>query len=401
MMTMRTLRLGSLALATALCGGCGASSQQNSGAGQAAEVGVVVVQPRATTVTTQLPGRTVAFRIAQVRPQVSGIIKRRLYTEGALVKAGDGLYQIDPAPFQAAFDSAQAQVASADANALTMRLKYERYLKLSKSGDVSQQDRDDITASLHQAEAQQTVARAALETARINLGYTRIVAPISGRIATSAFTEGALVTANQDAPLTTVQQYSPMYVDVTQPTTEVLRLRRLVAAGALEHPGSSGADVSLLLEDGTQYPQRGHLEFTGVTESESTGTITLRAVFPNIDGTLLPGMYVRAVLTIGVAQSALLVPQQAVSRNARGDASAFVVTSDNHVELRPLTLEASANNQWRVLNGLEGGERIIVQGQQKVKPGDAVRPTVVDVAAPEQGGAQAPAATSAAAPARG
>ena len=255
MMTMRNLRFGLLAVAS-LCGGCGASGQ-DSGAGQATEVGVVVVQPRSTTVTTQLPGRTVAFRIAQVRPQVSGIIKRRLYTEGALVEAGQGLYQLDPAPFQAAYDSAQAQVASADANALTMRLKYERYLKLSKSGDVSQQDRDDITANLHQAEAQQTVARAALETARINLGYTRIVAPISGRIATSAFTEGALVTANQDAPLTTVQQYAPMYVDVTQPTTEVLRLRRQVAAGALAHPGSDGADVSLLLEDGTPYPQRG------------------------------------------------------------------------------------------------------------------------------------------------
>jgi membrane fusion protein (multidrug efflux system) len=388
MMTMRILRLGTLAVAAVLCGGCGASGQ-DSGAAQATEVGVVVVQPRTTTVTTQLPGRTVAFRIAQVRPQVSGIIKRRLYTEGALVQAGQGLYQLDPAPFQAAFDSAQAQVASADANALTLRLKYERYLKLAKSGDVSEQDRDDITANLRQAEAQQTVARAALETARINLGYTRISAPISGRIATSAFTEGALVTANQDAPLTTVQQYAPMYVDVTQPATEVLRLRKQVAAGALAHPGSDGADVTLLLEDGTQYHQAGHLEFTGVTESESTGTITLRAVFPNTDGTLLPGMYVRALLTLGVAESALLVPQQAVSRNARGDASVLVVTPDNHVELRTLQLEASANNQWRVLNGLNAGERVIVQGQQKVKPGDAVRPTVVDVAAPAPGPAPA------------
>jgi membrane fusion protein, multidrug efflux system len=399
MMAMRTLRLGSLAVAAALCGGCGASGK-DSGAGQATEVGVVVVQPRSTTVTTQLPGRTVAFRIAQVRPQVSGIIKRRLYTEGALVEAGQSLYQLDPAPFQAAFDSAQAQVASADANALTMRLKYERYLKLSKSGDVSQQDRDDITANLHQAEAQQTVARAALETARISLGYTRIAAPISGRIATSAFTEGALVTANQDAPLTTVQQYAPMYVDVTQPATEVLRLRKQVAAGDLAHPGSDGADVSLLLEDGTQYPQHGHLEFTGVTESESTGTITLRAVFPNTDGMLLPGMYVRALLTLGVAQSALLVPQQAVSRNARGDASVLVVTADNHIELRTLQLEASAKDQWRVIDGLNAGERIVVQGQQKVKPGDAVRPTVVDVGAAAPAQTQAPAA-AAAAPAHG
>ncbi len=384
MSTMRTLSLAVLAVATAMCSGCGASGRAN-GAGQATEVGVVIVQPQKSTVTTQLPGRTVAFRIAQVRPQVSGIIKRRLYVEGALVEAGQALYQLDPAPYQAAYDSAQAQVASADANALTLRLKYERYQKLSASGDVSQQDRDDITASLHQAEAQQTVARAALETARINLGYTRIVAPISGRIATSAFTEGALVTANQDAPLTTVQQYAPMYVDVTQPATEVLRLRQQVAAGSLEHPGTDGADVSLLLEDGTPYPQAGHLEFTGVTESESTGTITLRAVFPNEHGTLLPGMYVRALLTLGVAQSALLVPQQAVSRNARGDASVLVVNADNHVELRGLQLEASADNQWRVLTGLNAGERIIVQGLQKVRPGDAVRPTVVESAAPTKG----------------
>ena len=381
MTAMRTLSLGLLVVATAMCSGCGASGQAN-GAGQATEVGVVVVQPQNTAVTTQLPGRTVAFRIAQVRPQVSGIIKRRLYTEGALVEAGQALYQLDPAPYQAAYDSAQAQVTSADANALTLRLKYERYQKLSASGDVSQQDRDDITANLHQAEAQQTVARAALETARINLGYTRIVAPISGRIATSAFTEGALVTANQDAPLTMVHQYAPMYVDVTQPATEVLHLRQQLAAGALAHAGADGANVSLLLEDGTPYPQSGHLEFTGVTESESTGTITLRAVFPNADGTLLPGMYVRALLTLGVAQSALLVPQQAVSRNARGDASVLVVNADNHVELRALQLEASADNQWRVLTGLNAGERIIVQGQQKVRPGDTVSPTVVDTAAP-------------------
>ena len=326
-----------------------------------------------------------AFRIAQVRPQVNGIIKRRLYTEGALVEAGQPLYQLDPAPYQAAYDSAQAQVTSADANALSVRLKYERYQKLSAAGDVSQQDRDDITASLRQAEAQQSVARAALETARINLGYTRIVAPISGRIATSAFTEGALVTANQDAALTTVQQYAPMYVDLTQPATEVLRLRQQLAAGALARPGAAGATVGLRLEDGTLYPQPGRLEFTGVTESESTGAIKLRAVFPNADGMLLPGMYVRALLTLGVAQSALLVPQQAVSRNARGDATVLVVDADNHVEQRALQLEASVDNQWRVLTGLNAGERIIVQGQQKVRPGDTVRPTVVDRVAPARG----------------
>ena len=384
-MTMvRIISLALLAIASAMSGGCGSSGRGNS-AGLVAEVGVTVVQLQRTEVTTQLPGRTVAFRIAQVRPQVNGIIKRRLYTEGALVEAGQPLYQLDPAPYQAAYDSAQAQVTSADANALSVRLKYERYQKLSAAGDVSQQDRDDITASLRQAEAQQSVARAALETARINLGYTRIVAPISGRIATSAFTEGALVTANQDAALTTVQQYAPMYVDLTQPATEVLRLRQQLAAGALARPGAAGATVGLRLEDGTLYPQPGRLEFTGVTESESTGAIKLRAVFPNADGILLPGMYVRALLTLGVAQSALLVPQQAVSRNARGDATVLVVDADNHVEQRALQLEASVDNQWRVLTGLNAGERIIVQGQQKVRPGDTVRPTVVDRVAPARG----------------
>ena len=384
-MTMvRIISLALLAIASVMSGGCGSSERGNS-AGLVAEVGVTVVQLQRTEVTTQLPGRTVAFRIAQVRPQVNGIIKRRLYTEGALVEAGQPLYQLDPAPYQAAYDSAQAQVTSADANALSVRLKYERYQKLSVAGDVSQQDRDDITASLRQAEAQQSVARAALETARINLGYTRIVAPISGRIATSAFTEGALVTANQDAALTTVQQYAPMYVDLTQPATEVLRLRQQLAAGALARPGAAGATVGLRLEDGTLYPQPGRLEFTGVTESESTGAIKLRAVFPNADGMLLPGMYVRALLTLGVAQSALLVPQQAVSRNARGDATVLVVDADNHVEQRALQLEASVDNQWRVLTGLNAGERIIVQGQQKVRPGDTVRPTVVDRVAPARG----------------
>jgi membrane fusion protein (multidrug efflux system) len=378
---MTLLRITCLALLAAVTTiGCSGSGQ-TTGAGTATEVGVVVAQPQSTEISTQLPGRTVAFRIAQVRPQVSGIIQRRLFTEGALVAAGQPLYQLDPAPYQAAFDSAQAQVASADANELTVRLKHDRYQKLAASGDVSQQDRDDITAGLRQAEAQQAVARAALETARINLGYTRILAPISGRIATSAFTEGALVTANQDAPLTTVQQYAPMYVDLTQPAAEVLRLRRQLAAGALARTGGSGsssASVRLQLEDGSIYGETGRLEFTGVTESESTGSITLRAVFPNADGALLPGMYVRALLAVGVARSALLVPQQAVSRNARGDATVLVVIAGNHVELRNVQLEAAFGNQWRVLAGLSAGERVIVQGQQKVRPGDLVNPTVVD-----------------------
>ena len=372
-----------MAAVTAVCG-CGGSGQAN-GAGAATPVGIIVAQAQSAEVSTQLPGRTVAYRIAQVRPQVSGIIQRRLYTEGALVEAGQPLYQLDPAPYQAAFDSAQAQVASADANEMTVRLKHDRYQKLATAGDVSQQDRDDITASLRQAEAQQAVARAALETARINLGYTRITAPISGRIATSAFTEGALVTANQEAPLTTVQQYSPMYVDLTQSAAEVLRLRQQLSQGSLARTGANGASVRLQLEDGSLYAETGRLEFTGVTESETTGAITLRAVFPNADGSLLPGMYVRALLSVGVAHSALLVPQQAVSRTPRGDATVLVVDADNHVELRPVQVESAPGNQWRVLAGLAAGERIIVQGQQKVRPGDSVTATVVDPATLSRG----------------
>ena len=384
MTMLRITSLVALAAAAAVAGGCGGSGQAGN-AGVATPVGIIVAQAQSTEISTQLPGRTVAFRIAQVRPQVSGIIQRRLFTEGALVTAGQALYQLDPAPYQAAFDSAQAQVASADANELAVRLKHDRYLKLATAGDVSQQDRDDITASLRQAEAQQSVARAALETARINLGYTRIVAPISGRIGTSAFTEGALVTANQDAPLTTVQQYSPMYVDLTQSAAEVLRLRRQLSQGSLARADANGASVRLQLEDGSVYHETGRLEFTGVTESESTGAITLRAVFPNADGTLLPGMYVRALLAVGVAHAALLVPQQAVSRTPRGDATMFVVNADDRVELRDVQVEAAPANQWRVLAGLNAGERIIVQGQQKVRPGDAVSATVVDPATLSRG----------------
>ncbi|MDE2219955.1 MAG: efflux RND transporter periplasmic adaptor subunit, partial [Gammaproteobacteria bacterium] len=267
MTMLRITGLVSLVMAVAASCGCG-SSGQAGGAEAAVPVGIIVAQPQRTEITTQLPGRTVAFRIAQVRPQVSGIIQRRLFTEGALVTAGQPLYQLDAAPYQAAFDSAQAQVASADANEMTVRLKHDRYLKLASAGDVSQQDRDDITANLRQAEAQQSVARAALEAARINLGYTRIVAPISGRIGTSAFTEGALVTANQDAPLTTVQQYSPMYVDLTQSAAEVLRLRQQLEAGSLARVDANGASVRLQLEDGSVHGETGRLEFTGVTESE-------------------------------------------------------------------------------------------------------------------------------------
>jgi membrane fusion protein (multidrug efflux system) len=377
--SLRTARGMAIVVAALLATGCGADKGKQPP--PAPEVGVIVVQPQRATISAQLPGRTVAYRIAQVRPRVSGIIKERLFTEGAEVKASQALYQLDPAPYQAAYDSAQAAVAKAAANTLAVRLRNARVQKLAASGDVSQQDRDDVTASLSQAEADEKIAHAALETARINLGYTRIVAPIAGRTATSSYTEGALVTAEQDNPLTTVQQYSPMYVDLTQPAAAVMKLRAQLASGALRSADAHSASVRLLLEDGSYYAHEGRLEFTGVTVSEGTGTLTLRAVFPNPDGVLLPGMFVRAVLAQAVDESALLVPQQAVSRDNRGAALALVVGADDKVEQRELSVEP-VGNQWRVLTGLKAGERVIVQGQLKARPGKVVRPVIVELGAP-------------------
>ena len=372
---LRAARGMAPAIAILSAAGCGADPGPQ--APSVPEVGVIIVQPQRATISAQLPGRTVAYRIAQVRPRVSGIVTQRLYTEGAEVKAGQPLYQLDPAPYQAAYDSAQAAVAKAAANTLAVKLKYARVQKLAVTGDVSQQDRDDVTASLSQAEADEKTARAALETARINLGYTRIVAPIAGRTATSAYTEGALVTAEQDNPLTTVQQYSPMYVDMTQPAATVLKLRSQFASGALKKADLHSASVRLQLDDGSYYAHEGKLEVTGVTVSESTGTVTLRAVFPNPEGLLLPGMYVRAELGLAVDDKALLVPQQAVTRDARGVAVTLVVGAGDKVESRPLTVEP-AGDRWRVLTGLHAGDRVIVQGQLKAKPGKQVRPVVVE-----------------------
>ncbi len=343
---------------------------------------MLVIAPQRLTLGVQLPGRTVSFRIAQVRPQVSGIIKQRLYTEGANVVAGQALYALDAAPFKAAYDSAQAAVAKADANEHTVRLRFERYQKLAASGDVSQQDRDDVTANLSQAQADQATARAALESARINLGYTRIVAPIAGRIGTSAFTEGALVTANQDSALTTVQQYDPMYVDLSQSVTELLKVRAEFAAGRLRRADEHSAAVRLQFDDGSEYAHDGRLEFTGVSVSESTGAVTLRAIFPNPEGRLLPGMYVRAQVSQGVDETALLVPQQAVSRDPRGEATALVVGADDKVEQRKLKVSEAGGNQWRVSAGLKPGDRVIVQGLLNLRPGATVKATPVDSVAP-------------------
>jgi membrane fusion protein (multidrug efflux system) len=387
MMHTPNARTGHLALATGTCtllalalAGCSAG-KQGPPQGGAPQVGVVVVQPARLELSTVLPGRTVAYRIAQVRPRVNGIIVRRLYVEGAFVQAGQSLYELDPATYQAAVDAAQAAVARADANELTVRLKFERYQKLAVRGDVSAQDRDDITALHKQAEADQATARAALEAARINLDYTHVRSPIAGRTATSAYTEGALVTANQEAALTTVTQTDPIYVDLVQPAGDVLKLRAQLAAGKLQRAGKEAAQVRLQLDDGSSYPGQGRLEFTGIAVGDSTGTIALRAVFPNPDGRLLPGMYVRALLGQGVDEQALLLPQLAVARDARGQPVAMVVGADHKVVARSVQVEDAGANRWRVLSGLSPGERVVVQGLQDIHEGGEVQDQVVDLAA--------------------
>jgi membrane fusion protein (multidrug efflux system) len=345
----------------------------------APEVGVIVLQPQRIELTALLPGRTVAFRIAQVRPRVNGIIVKRLFTEGAQVSAGQPLYELDPAPYQAAYDLAQAAVTKADANALTVGMKYERYQKLAARGDVSLQDKDDVTASMKQSQADQATARANLESARINLDYTKVRAPISGRTSTSAFTEGALVTANQVDVLTTVTQTDPINVDLVQPSADVLRLRQQFAEGKLTRADAGSAVVKLqIVDDGSQYAMEGKLQFQGITVSDTTGAITLRAVFPNPEGRLLPGMYVRAVLTQGIDEQALVVPQAAIGRDIRGVAVAMTVGADNKVEQHDVTVAPAGPNQWRVLAGLKAGDRVVVQGLQAARAGSEVKPTVLD-----------------------
>jgi len=348
------------------------------------------VQPENQPVTTELSGRTRSRLSAEIRPQVGGIVQQRLFEEGALVKAGQVLYQLDPASYKAAYASAQASVAKSEATVNAAKVTARRNAELAKIEAVSKQTSEDSQATLQQAEADLGVARAALETARINLGFTRITAPIAGRIEASTVTPGALVTASQTTALTTVQQLDPVYVDVTQSTTELLQLQRELAAGTLKNGSADKAEASvkLLLEDGTTYAHAGRLQFSSVTVNEGTGAVTLRILVPNPERTLLPGMYMRAVLEQGVAEGALLVPQQGVTRTANGDASALVVTSENKVEKRALKVSRAVGNRWQVIEGLKAGERVIVEGSLKVKAGDTVK--AVDAAgATTVAGAQA------------
>jgi membrane fusion protein (multidrug efflux system) len=444
-----------------MLGGCDQSTQSQLPP-TIPEVATVAVKPQRVSLTTKLPGRTAAFRIAEIRPQASGIIQKRLFTEGAEVKAGDVLYEIDPSSYQAAYANAEAAMAvakanhinalatvaaakaghatalatcdaakaslfaakaalsRAEANAVPLRLRTERFRELVAEKAVSQQDFDDTLSALKQAEAgienavaavrgaeaeilraeaaiqvanadiksteaavQSTLAaigsaEAGLETARINLGYTRITAPISGRIGKSGVTDGALVGAYQPVPLATIQQLDPIYVDVAQSTNELLRLQRRMEDGQLNTDGGKQNKVDLVLEDGTAYPMEGTLKFRDVTVDKTTGSVILRAVFPNPEGILLPGMFVRAVVKEGVSEQAILVPQQSVSRNPKGDPFVLIVDNEEKVHQRMITIDREVGNRWLVSSGLDIGDRVIVEGKQRVRTGASVNSVAFD-----------------------
>lgn len=374
-MNTTNIRLLLCLAAVAFISGCGGpSAPADAPQRPPQEVGVVTISPQTIEIFTELPGRTSALRVAEVRPQVSGVILKRLFTEGSDVKEGEQLYQIDPATYQAAADSAAASLAKAEAAADLAKLAVQRRKKLAANDVISKEAYDDVVATLKQADAGVAAAKAALEAARIDLEYTKVLAPISGRIGRSYVTEGALVTARQANPLATVQQLDPIYVDVTQSTAELLRLRRELAEGKLQTANGKSAVVRLLLEDGTEYAQPGNLQFSEVSVDQSTGSVALRAVFPNPEGQLLPGMFVRALVTEGVKENAILAPHQGVARNVHGEPTALVVNQENKVEVRTLKADRSVGNQWLVTDGLQPGDRLILEGLQKVGPGVEVHP---------------------------
>lgn len=360
------LTVGTLTLA-----GCGS---QEGGANAAAtpslpKVRIFEVAAKPVSLYTELPGRTSPYLIAEVRPQVNGIIKARQFEEGSKVKAGTSLYQIDPSTYQAEYASAKAMLEKAQANLTSAKIRNDRFQELAKMNAVSQQERDDAFAALKQAEADVAAGKAAVQTAQINLTYTRVTAPISGQIGRSSITAGALVQQGQANALATIQQLDPIYVDLTQSTTELLQLKRDLESGVLQSAGKDAAKVTLKFEDGSDYDQLGQLQFSDVTVDQNTGTVTLRAVFPNPKQQLLPGMYVRASLEEGVRENGILVPQKGIMRDATGEPSAFVLTAENKVEKRSVKTARAIGDQWLIAEGLQAGDRLIVEGIQKIRPG--------------------------------
>lgn len=371
----RLLLLGGLAVLTACGQGTGNNTAQEEQ--EVPTVGVVVLQPQSQALESTLPGRTRAFQTAEVRPQVSGIIQKQLFTEGAVVRQGQALYQIDPALLQASLSSAQAALAKAEATLQRQQLQARRSADLLKIAAISAQQDEDNQAAASVARAELQAARASVETARINLRYARIEAPIAGRISLSNVTPGALVTANQTGALTEIVQTDPMYVDFTQSTAELLQLQRDWADGRYEKIDADSMAIEIQLEDGSAYPHQGKLQFSGLIANPGMGTVTLRAVVPNPQGQLLPGMFVQARLPTGLAANALLIPQQAVTRDATGRATVLVIEERAGARLavkRPVVLTQAIGTAWLAESGVQAGDQVVVEGFQRFKPGEAVQP---------------------------
>ncbi len=366
------LRLAAPAMlaATLVLAACGKSEPPLPAPGPA-EVTVVTLQPEKVALTRELPGRTHAYLLSEVRPQVTGIVNKRLFTEGAQVKAGQALYQLDDATYRANLASARASLARAQASLKQADLNARRSDELVRIDAVSRQDHDDATAALATARADVAAAEAAVQSNTVTLNYARIVSPISGRIGKSNVTPGALVTANQDAPLAIVQQLDPVYVDLTQSASELLQLRKDIAAGKLTRSGN--VPVQILLEDGTVYRHEGKLAFADVSVDPGTGSFSLRVTVPNPDNILMPGLYVRALIGAGVRDNAILVPQQGIARDPKGNTSAMLVNKDNMVEARPVRVSRTVGDKWLVEDGLAAGDRVIVAGLQKIAPGAPVK----------------------------
>lgn len=371
--------VGAIALGVAVAG-CGGKKAAPPPAPGPVEVGVITLSPTSVTLTKELPGRTSAYRVAEVRARVSGIVLKRFFTEGGEVKEGEVLYEIDPAPYQAVLNSAKGALARAEASASSSRLQSDRYRELIDAKAVSQQDYDNALATLKAGEADVAAAQAAVDAAIINIGYTKVTAPIAGRIGRSEVTEGAYVQQGQATLLATIQQIDQLYVDVNQSTSEVFRLKKQLQDGQLKGIGREEARVTLLLEDGTEYAEAGALQFADISVNAATGSIALRAIFPNPRGELLPGMFVRARLEEGVNPTALLIPQVAVTRNQKGQGTAMIVGADSKVEVRTLVTERALGDQWLVSSGVKAGDQVIVNNLQRIRPGALVKPVPVSAA---------------------
>ena len=369
--------LSALVGSVALTGCDQATEQSQASAPKAVPVGVLTLKSQALTLKKELPGRISAFQIAEIRPQVSGIVQSRLFVEGKEVKQGQALYQIDPATFEADLAASEASVARAEASIASSKSKASRYSELLKIKAVSQQDFDEADAAYKQANAELLTAKAQLKSAQINLNYSHVSSPISGQISKSSVTVGALVSANQSTALATVTQLDPIYIDLTQSSNELTQLKKAISSGALTVDSTSQTDVELIMEDGSVYPHKGTLQFSEVTVDPSTGSVTLRAKFSNPEKLLLPGMYARASIVEGVKAGAILAPQRGVSRNSKGEPTAMVVSKENTVESRVLKVDRTIGSDWLVTDGLMDGVKLIVEGLQKIRPGAPVNPSEI------------------------